>query len=74
MRGDSQCNDNRFCGIKTSMDKTSAVNREYVKDELNKKLDKNKDINMGGNKIVSYLNPNDLNELVNKTYVDQKCK
>ena len=35
MRGDLQCNDNRFCGIKTSID------REYVKDEL-KKLDKNK--------------------------------
>ena len=27
---------------------------------------------MGGNKIVSYRNPNDLNELVNKSYVDQK--
>ena len=36
-----------------------------------KKLDKNKDINMGGNKIISYRNPNDLNELVNKSYVDQ---
>ena len=27
---------------------------------------------MGGNKIISYRNPNDLNELVNKSYVDQK--
>ena len=27
---------------------------------------------MGGNKIVSYRKPNDLNELVNKSYVDQK--
>ena len=27
---------------------------------------------MGGYKIVSYRNPNDLNELVNKSYVDQK--
>ena len=35
-------------------------------------MDKNKDINMGGNKIVSYRNQNDLNELVNKSYVDQK--
>ena len=26
---------------------------------------------MGGNKIISYRNPNDLNELVNKSYVDQ---
>ena len=26
---------------------------------------------MGGNKIVSYRKPNDLNELVNKSYVDQ---
>ena len=37
-----------------------------------KQLDKNKDINMAGNKILSYRNPNDLNELVNKSYVDQK--
>ena len=29
------------------------------------------DINMGGNKIISYRNPNDLNGLVNKSYVDQ---
>ena len=27
---------------------------------------------MGGNKIISYRNPDDLNELVNKSYVDQK--
>ena len=27
---------------------------------------------MGGNKIVSYRKPNDVNELVNKSYVDQK--
>ena len=38
---------------------------------LKKKLDKNMDINMGGNKIISYRNPNDLNGLVNKSYVDQ---
>ena len=31
-----------------------------------------KDINMGAYKIVSYRNPNDLNELVNKSYVNQK--
>ena len=35
-----------------------------------KMLDKNKDINMAGNKILSYRNPKDLNELVNKSYVD----
>ena len=50
----------------------SVVNHEYVNNKLKKKLDKNKDINMGGNKIVSYRNPSDLNELVNKSYVDQK--
>ena len=27
---------------------------------------------MGGNKIIRYREPNDLNELVNKSYVDQK--
>ena len=27
---------------------------------------------MGGDKIISYRNPNDLNEPVNKAYVDQK--
>ena len=27
---------------------------------------------MGGNKIISYKNPNDLNEPVNKSYVNQK--
>ena len=48
---------------------TSVVNHKYVKDELYKKLDKNKDINMGENKIISYRNPNDLNELVNKQLV-----
>ena len=57
---------------KNSIDKTSAVNREYVNDKLKNKLDKNKDINIGGNKIVSFTNPNDLNELVNKSFVDQK--
>ena len=72
MKGDIQMNNNSIYGIKNSRDKTSAVNREYVNDELKKKLDKNKDINMGGNKIVSYRNQNDLNELVNKSYVDQK--
>ena len=35
-------------------------------------MDKNKDINLSGNKIISYRNPNDLNELVNKSHVDQK--
>ena len=55
-----------------TVNKTSAVNREYLNNELNKELDKIKNINMGGNKIVSYRNPSDLNELVNKSYVDQK--
>ena len=57
---------------RNTVNKTSAVNREYVNDKLKKKLDKQKDINMGGNKIVSYRKPNDFNELVNKSYVDQK--
>ena len=72
MKGDFQCNNNSIYGIKNSIDKTSAVNREYVSDKFKNNLDKNKDINMGGNKIVSYRSPNDLNKLVNKSYVDQK--
>ena len=64
-------NNNSIYCIKNSIDKTSAVHREYVNDELKKKLDKNKGINMGGNKIVTYRNPNDLNELVLKSCVDQ---
>ena len=58
-------NKNSIYGIKNSIDLASAVNREYVNDELKNKLDKNKD-------IVSYTNPNNLNGLVNKSYVDQK--
>ena len=46
MKGDIQMNDNSIYGITNSIDKTPAVNREYVNDELKKKLDKNKDINM----------------------------
>ena len=72
MKGDFDLNRNSTYGIQNTVNKTSAVNREYVNDELKRKLDKNKDINMGGNKIVSYRKPNDLNELVNKSYVDQK--
>ena len=34
--------------------------------------DKNKDFSMGNNKITSLRNPDDSNELVNKSYVDQK--
>ena len=71
LKGDIQCNNNCIYGIKNVSNDTSAVNRKYVKDERKKKLDKNKDINMGGNKIISYRNPNDLNELVDKSYVDQ---
>ena len=72
MKGDIDPNGNSIYGIQNTVNKTSAVNREYVNNELQKKLDKNKAINMGGNKIVSYRKPNDLNELVNKLYVDQK--
>ena len=72
MKGDIDLNGNSIYGIQNTVNKTSAVNREYVNNGLNKKLDKNKDVNMGGNKILSYKKPNDLNELVNKSYVDQK--
>ena len=72
MKGHIDLNGNSIYGVKNTVKKMSAVNREYVNNELNKKLDKNKDINMGVNKIVSYRNPNDLNELVNKSYVYQK--
>ena len=72
MKGDVDLNGNRTYGIQNTVNKMSAVYCEYVNNELKKKLDKNKDINMDGNKIISYRNPNDLNELVNKSYVDQK--
>ena len=72
MKGDIQMNDNSIYGITNSIDKTPEVNREYVNDELKKKLDKNKDINMAGNRITTYRNPSDLQELVPKSYVDQK--
>ena len=74
MKGDIDLKGNSIYGIQNTVNKTSGVNREYVNNELKKKLDKNKDINMGGNKIISYRNPNDLNELVNKSYVDEMCR
>ena len=67
MKGDIQCNNNSNYGIENVSNNTSAVNRKCVNDELKKKLDKNKDINMGGNKIISYRNASDFNELVNKS-------
>ena len=70
MKGGIDLNGNSIYGIQNTVNKTSAVNYEFVKDGLKKKMDENKDINMGGNKIVSYRDPNDLNELVNKSYVD----
>ena len=74
LTGDLQCNDNSIYGIKNVSNDASAVNRKYVKDKLKQKLDKNKDINMAGFKILSHRKPSDLNELVNKSYVDQKVQ
>ena len=72
MKGDIQCNNNSIYGIENVSNNTSAVNRKYVNDELKKKLDKNEHVNMGGNKIISYRNASDFNELLNKSYVDRK--
>ena len=72
MTGDIRMNNNRIYGIGNVENDTSAVNRKYVNDELDKKLDKNKDFSMGNNKITSLRNPDDSNELVNKSYVDRK--
>ena len=72
MTGDIRMNNNSIYGIGNVENDTSAVNRKYVNDELNKKLDKNKDFSMGNNKITSLRNPDDSNELVNKSYVDRK--
>ena len=72
MTGDIRMNNNSIYGIGNVENDTSAVNRKYVNDELDKKLDKNKDFSMGNNKITSLRNPDDSNELVNKSYVDQK--
>ena len=67
MKGDIQCNNNSIYGIEYVKKDRSAVNRKYVNNELKKKLDKNKDINMRGNNITS-----DFNELLTKSYVDRK--
>ena len=72
MTGDIRMNNNSIYGIGNVENDTSAVNRKYVNDELDKKLDKNKDFSMGNNKITSLRNPDDSNELVNKSYVDRK--
>ena len=69
-----QCTYNSIYGIKNVSNDTTAANRKYVKGYLKQKLDKNKDINMAGFKILSYRKPNDLNELLNKSYVDQKVQ
>ena len=67
MTGDIRMNNNSIYGIGNVENDTSAVNRKYVNDELDKKLDKNKDFSMGNNKITSLRNPDDSNELVNKS-------
>ena len=72
MTGDIRMDNNSIYEIKNVENDTSAVNRKYVNDELDKKLDQNKDFSMGNNKITSLRNPDDSNELVNKSYVDQK--
>ena len=53
MKRDIDLNVNSIYGIQNTVNKTSAVNCEYVNNELKKKIDKNRDINMAGNKILS---------------------
>ena len=65
MTGDIRMNDNSIYEIKNVENDTSAVNRKFVKDELNKKADKNQvmllsgfypmnsNINMNSNKVVN---------------------
>ena len=74
MKGDIDMNNNSIYGIENVSNDNSAINRKYVNDKLKKKLDKTKDINMAGFKILSYRKPDDLNELENKSYVDQKVQ
>ena len=40
MKGDIDLNGNSIYGVKNTVNKTSAVNREYVNNELKKNLDK----------------------------------
>ena len=74
--GRIRLNNNSIYGIKNSIDKTYVVNREYINDKLNLKMNKSGGIftgqvNMAGNKIITYRN-DDIQELVSKGYVDNK--
>ena len=68
---------NHIYGVKLSIDNTSAVPRKYIDDKLKTKINISGgnftgNISMGGNKTITYRNLSDLQELVPKSYVDQK--
>ena len=77
MKGEIQMDDNHIYRVKLSIDNTSAVQRKYIDDKLKTKMNisggnATGNISMGGNTIITYRSPSDLQELVNKSYVDQK--